>query len=86
LSWISSNKRTFSIAIAAWSENVVTNSICLSVKGRTSERVKIGMPIGTLAQHWDAEDRAVISQFLCFDQGVFWISLYICDMDHSTFD
>src|SRR4029077_3219458 len=31
LSWISSNNRTFSMAIAAWSAKVVTNSICLSV-------------------------------------------------------
>jgi hypothetical protein len=31
LSWISSNSRTFSIAIEAWSANVVTSSICLSV-------------------------------------------------------
>src|SRR5215467_7666236 len=29
------------------------------------------------AQHWYAEDRAVIPQSLCFDQGVFWISLYV---------
>ena len=27
------NKRTFSIAIAAWSANVVTSSICFSVNG-----------------------------------------------------
>ena len=29
LSWISSNSRTFSIAITAWSAKVVTSSICL---------------------------------------------------------
>jgi hypothetical protein len=34
-SWISSNKRTFSIAIAAWSAKVDAVSICLSVNGRT---------------------------------------------------
>ena len=34
MSWISSNSRTFSIAITAWSANVVSSSICLSVKGR----------------------------------------------------
>ena len=43
----SSNNRTFSIAIAAWSANVVTSSICLSVNGCTSERVKPKRPIGT---------------------------------------
>ena len=42
-----SNRRTFSIAIAAWSANVVASSICLSVNGRTSERVKLTTPIGT---------------------------------------
>ena len=31
----SSNSRTFSIAITAWSAKVVTSSICLSVNGRT---------------------------------------------------
>ena len=34
-----SNRRTFSIAITAWSANVVRSSICLSVNGRGSERV-----------------------------------------------
>ena len=34
LSWISSNSRTFSIAIAAWSAKVDTSSICFSVNGR----------------------------------------------------
>ena len=30
----SSNRRTFSIAITAWSAKVVTSSICFSVNGR----------------------------------------------------
>ena len=38
LSWISSNSRTFSIAITAWSAKVVASSICLSVKRRTTWR------------------------------------------------
>ena len=42
----SSNSRTFSIAIAAWSAKVVTSSICLSVNGRTSERVNARTPMG----------------------------------------
>ena len=42
-----SNRRTFSIAIAAWSAKVDTSSICLSVNGRTSERVSASTPIGT---------------------------------------
>jgi hypothetical protein len=44
--WTSSNSRTFSIAITAWSAKVVSNSICLSVNGRTTERVKAITPIG----------------------------------------
>ena len=41
-----SNSRTFSIAITAWSAKVVTNSICLSVKGRTVRRINTITPIG----------------------------------------
>ncbi len=56
-----SNSRTFSIAITAWSAKVETSSICLSVNGRTSRRVKIRTPIGrSLAQHRNAEHRAII--------------------------
>ena len=32
------NSRTFSMAITAWSAKVLSRSICLSVKGRTSVR------------------------------------------------
>src|SRR4029077_5211612 len=42
-----SNRRTFSIAMAAWSAKVETNSICLSVNGLTSRRVSARTPIGT---------------------------------------
>ena len=42
----SSNSRTFSIAITAWSAKVVTSSICLSVNGRTALRCKTMTPIG----------------------------------------
>ena len=42
----SSNSRTFSIAITAWSAKVVTSSICLSVNGRTVRRVSTITPIG----------------------------------------
>src|SRR5262245_36797613 len=47
LSWISSNSRTFSIAIAAWSAKVDTSSICFSVNARTSERDNPRTPMGT---------------------------------------
>ena len=43
----SSNRRTFSIAITAWSANVVASSICWSVNGRTVERVRHITPIVT---------------------------------------
>ena len=43
------NRRTFSMAMTAWSAKVVTNSICLSVKGRTSFR----------RRSEDAEERAL---------------------------
>ena len=43
----SSNSRTFSMAITAWSANVLTSSICLPVKGRTERRTRMMMPIGT---------------------------------------
>src|SRR5262249_52693180 len=47
LSWISSNSRTFSMAIAAWSAKVDTSSTCFSVNGRASERVNVRTPVGT---------------------------------------
>jgi hypothetical protein len=37
-SFVSLKSRTFSIAIAAWSAKVVSNSICLSVNAFTSWR------------------------------------------------
>ena len=39
-----SKSRTFSIAIAAWSAKVDTNSICFSVNGRTSVRIRLSTP------------------------------------------
>ncbi len=44
-SWISSNNRTFSIAITAWSAKVVTSSICLVVKVPWHKWTR-GYPIG----------------------------------------
>ena len=41
----SSNSRTFSIAITAWSAKVVTSSICLSVNGSTFARRKPRTPM-----------------------------------------
>jgi len=37
-SFVSLNSRTFSIAMTAWSANVVTSRICASLNGLTSRR------------------------------------------------
>jgi hypothetical protein len=42
----SSNRRTFSIAITAWSAKVVSSSICRSVNGRIKRRASTNTPIG----------------------------------------
>ena len=55
----SSNSRTFSIAITAWSAKVVTSSICLSVNGLTTARSETMTPIGNpFAQQRHAENGA----------------------------
>src|SRR5271167_3704632 len=84
LSWISSKRRTFSMAIAAWSAKVVTSSICLSVNGRTCERQGKDADWDAFAQHWDAKNCAEVAQSRRFDQGVFRISLYVGNMNHPT--
>ena len=42
----SSNRRTFSMAITAWSAKVATSSICCSVNSSTTARVSNSAPIG----------------------------------------
>ena len=44
--WSSLKSRTFSIAITAWSANVLTSSICRSVNGSTMSRHTMMPPIG----------------------------------------
>src|SRR6516225_2432604 len=46
LSWISSNSRTFSMAITAWSAKVVISSICFSVKACILRRIITRTPMG----------------------------------------
>jgi hypothetical protein len=41
------SRRVFSMAITAWSANVVASSICLSVNGRTSWRKMAIAPISS---------------------------------------
>jgi hypothetical protein len=50
ISWISSNRRTFSIAINAWSAKVSTSSICLDVKGSGHLRPINSTPMGAPAR------------------------------------
>ena len=55
----SSNSRTFSIAITAWSAKVVTSSICLSVNGSTARaRQRDDADRRSLAQQRHAEHGA----------------------------
>ena len=79
-----SNKRTFSIAIAAWSAKVVTSSICLSVNGRTSVRVNVSTPIrNALAQHRHAKHCAEAAELSgASGPSVFGITLYVRDMNN----
>ncbi len=43
----SSNSRTFSMAMTAWSAKVLTSSICVSVNGLTSERRIVITPMAS---------------------------------------
>ena len=86
LSWISSNSRTFSIAIAAWSANVDTSSICFSVNGRTVERSTQNADRDTFAQHRHAEDGAKAAQPLPVSQPVFRISQHIGNVNGLAFE
>ena len=82
LSWISSNSRTFSIAITAWSAKVVTSSICLSVNGRTSRAANASTPIGiAFAQQWNGEHRAIAGPISGFCPCVVRVGQDIGDMD-----
>src|SRR5215813_4726314 len=69
----SSNSRTFSIAITAWSAKVVISSICFSVKGRTVvER--------------DTEQGAKAAEPLALKVGIFGVSQNIGDVNDLAFD
>ena len=81
----SSNSRTFSIAITAWSAKVVTSSICLSVNGSTLVRVKNeDADRGSLAQQRDAERRAIVAKRQDAAHIVFRIGLDVVHMDDSS--
>src|SRR6516164_8095880 len=72
LSWISSNSRTFSIAITAWSAKVVSSSICLSLNG------------ATLAQQGYGQHRPVAHQFLRFREIIVRVCLDVRNLDRAA--
>ena len=77
-----SNRRTFSIAITAWSAKVVTSSICLSVNGRVRSASMAITPIGSsLAHERDAEHGTISARFLALDEAVFRVVQNIGNMD-----
>ena len=87
LSWISSNSRTFSIAITAWSAKVVTSSICLSVNGRTvPARQRDHADRGALAQHRHAEHGAHTRQASGSTQRIVRVGLNIEHLNGFAFE
>src|SRR5262245_32599803 len=75
----SSNSRTFSIAITAWSAKVSTNSICLSVNGSAVQDEQANR--NSLAQEGHPEDGAIAAQSREFMQFVFRIGENIGDLN-----
>ena len=61
----SSNSRTFSIAITAWSAKVVSSSICLSVNGLTSVRCKPMAPIGMPSRRSGTPNKVLKRAIFC---------------------
>ena len=67
----SSNKRTFSIAITAWSAKVVTSSTCLSVNGcDLCPRQKDDTDRKPFTQQRDAKRRAIAAKSYALGQLV----------------
>src|SRR5262249_36674507 len=59
------NRRTFSMAITAWSAKIFSRAICLSVNGRTSVRPNRNHSDRSfLAQQWRAKDSPSSSALL----------------------
>ena len=83
LSWISSNSRTFSIAITAWSAKVVTSSICLSVNGCTvvARQRRARRSACPSRSSGTPSMVRIAAQLLSFEQRVFRIGQHIGDMD-----
>src|SRR5271165_6438355 len=87
LSWISSNSRTFSMAITAWSAKVVDSSICWPVNGRAVERVRIRTPIGVPSlSKWDPQHGAIARDLQDIRHIVFGIGEAIGDVNCPAFE
>ena len=83
----SSNSRTFSIAITAWSAKVVTSSICLGVNGRSAVRRQEDHPADSFPRAEEvAKGRAVAADLLGIPLSVFRICQDVRYMDHSGFE
>src|SRR5262249_9439076 len=83
----SSNSRTFSIAITAWSANVVTSSICLLVNGSGTLSCHHDHPDGiSIPQQWDAKHRAVAGNLLPLVPGIFRIGQHVGNVDHPSLE
>ena len=74
----SSNRRAFSIAITAWSANVITSSTCFSLKGRTVVLLRTSTPIGMPSRR-SGTPRCVRNppNSLGLIQSVFWIGQHV---------
>jgi hypothetical protein len=80
---ISSNRRTFSMAIPAWWAKVVANSICLSVNV-SGGALQIITPTATfLAHEWYAEQSPYV-ETIFVTQRIFIILGDIFDVNHLS--
>ena len=81
----SSSSRAFSIAITAWSANVLTSSICLSVNGRGTVLRNKDRPYDIpVVQHWSAERGSVATNLLNVTIRVRGVGQYIADVNRSA--
>ena len=82
---VSLNRRTFSMAITAWSAKVVASAICCSVKGRATVRVRTRTPIGSaFAEHRNADHGAISKHGQDTRCVVFRIGHCVADVDRSS--
>ncbi len=84
LSWISSNSRTFSIAITAWSAKVVTQlDLAVGERAHGVARQHKHASRRSFSQERHAKNGVVSADFLVLDHPVFRVGLSIGDMNRS---